>query len=235
MKVVCVCEICRKKFEKYPSVKKRTCGDKKCAGKLKSKMYSGEGNPHYNHSVGERECPVCHNQFRPKKGRDKQVVCSFKCFKKLFIGRRTYHAKGGRRPNVGGQYFRSVWEANYARLLNHLGIAWEYEPKTFFFPGVTRGAKSYLPDFYIRGTNEFVEIKGWMKSTDRTKMKRMAKYHPSVTILMVGKNDYLRLERQWSHKVPGWEYSNASQSQTNKKEAPLIKVIEQRLKEAGIC
>jgi len=40
-------------------------------------------------------------------------------------------AKSGKRPDLGDVYFRSGWEANFARILNFQGKTWEFENKTF--------------------------------------------------------------------------------------------------------
>jgi hypothetical protein len=98
---------------------------------------------------------------------------------------------------VGGKkhFFRSQWEVDYARYLEILKKykrikEWEYEPKTFWFEGIKRGVRSYLPDFRITehdGTKYFVEVKGYMDSRSKTKLKRMKKYHPDVKLLMVNK------------------------------------------------
>ena len=40
------------------------------------------------------------------------------------------NAKGGIRTDLNA-YFRSTWEANYARILNYESIEWKYEAKTF--------------------------------------------------------------------------------------------------------
>src|SRR3990167_3875993 len=52
-------------------------------------------------------------------------------------------AKGGIREDLN-QYFRSNWEANYARILNLENKVWKYEVKTF---QLSEG--SYTPDFWI--------------------------------------------------------------------------------------
>lgn len=59
------------------------------------------------------------------------------------------------RPDIGHTYFRSSWEANYARVLNwQLArgeiAAWEYEPVAFVLEGSTRGARTYRPDFWVK-------------------------------------------------------------------------------------
>jgi hypothetical protein len=57
---------------------------------------------------------------------------------------------------IGGvrKFFRSRWEANYARYLEFqkqhgLILGWQHEPETFWFEGVKRGTCSYLPDFKV--------------------------------------------------------------------------------------
>lgn len=122
--------------------------------------------------------------------------------------------KGGHREDLGGVYFRSSWEANYARYLNLLikfkvVQSWEFEPETFWFEGVKRGAVSYKPDFkvYYRGdvTPEYVEIKGWEVAKDRTKWRRMKKYHPHVKLVVVGEKEYRAIAAKWQSAIPGWE------------------------------
>lgn len=52
--------------------------------------------------------------------------------------------------------FRSRLEARWAIFFDSLGIEWEYEPE-----GYVLGEHGwYLPDFKIKGTNIFVEVKG---------------------------------------------------------------------------
>lgn len=89
-------------------------------------------------------------------------------------------------------YFRSRWEAVYADYLEILRkggaiTSWEYEPTTFWFEGIKRGTNSYKPDFKVTmpdGMHEWHEIKGWMDPRSATKLKRMAKYHPTEKILV---------------------------------------------------
>lgn len=116
---------------------------------------------------------------------------------------------------IGGRriYFRSRWEANYARWLELLRTrgkirSWEHEPKTFWFEGIKRGVCSYLPDFEVTnpdGSTYLVEVKGWMTPRSKTAIKRMAKYHPTVKLLVVDQKQYARLGRDVRHVVPGWE------------------------------
>ena len=86
--------------------------------------------------------------------------------------------KGGKRHDLGGQYFRSSWEANYARYLNFMGVRWEYEPKIFYFENIKRGTLSYTPDFYLPTEDRWVEVKGWLTKKATTAMKRFIKRFP---------------------------------------------------------
>jgi hypothetical protein len=121
--------------------------------------------------------------------------------------------KYGKREDLGGQFFRSRWEANYARYLNlqqakGLIASWEYEAETFWFEAIKRGVRSYTPDFKVTektGTVYFAEVKGWMDPKSKTKIKRMAKYHPSVRLRVVGEKEYREIERKLGAVIPGWE------------------------------
>jgi hypothetical protein len=100
--------------------------------------------------------------------------------------------KGGRRQDLGGVYFRSGWEANYARYLNILVergeiLSWEYEPMVFVFEAIKRGTRTYTPDFLVKqkdGLHEWHEVKGWMDQPSATRLKRMAKYFPDEKVIV---------------------------------------------------
>lgn len=91
-------------------------------------------------------------------------------------------------------FFRSSWEFYYSLFLEKLRqerkiLDWKHEPKCFWFEGIKRGVRSYLPDFcitHLNGSEEWCEVKGYFDSKSQTKMKRMAKYYPEVNIRLVG-------------------------------------------------
>lgn len=117
--------------------------------------------------------------------------------------------------NVGDRriYFRSRWEANYGMYLDWLkGLGeisdWEHEPDTFWFDGIKRGCVSYLPDFKVTTTGgniEYHEVKGWMDARSKTKIRRMAKYHPDVKLIVIDKKPYMEIRKKVGRIVPGWE------------------------------
>ncbi len=116
---------------------------------------------------------------------------------------------------IGGinKYFRSRWEANYARYLEWLKErgeikGWRHEPTTFWFEGIKRGCMSYLPDFEVtemNGDMVYHEVKGWMDDRSVTKIKRMAKYHPKVKLLVIDSKAYRSIEKTMSRVILGWE------------------------------
>lgn len=122
-------------------------------------------------------------------------------------------SKRGYRQDLGDVFWRSSWEANYARYLNLLKsrgeIAnWEFEPETFWFEGIKRGTVSYLPDFRVTradGSVYYVEVKGWMDAKSKTKLKRMKKYHPSVDLIVVDANAYRKLAKAVGPAIQEWE------------------------------
>lgn len=116
---------------------------------------------------------------------------------------------------IGGinKYYRSKWEANYAKYLEWLKSnkqikEWKHEPITFWFDGVKRGCVSYLPDFWVQendGKEAYHEVKGWMDDRSKTKIRRMAKYHPKVKLIVIDSKGYEALKKSVQSLVPGWE------------------------------
>ncbi len=101
-------------------------------------------------------------------------------------------------------YFRSGWEANYALYLDWLVkqkqiLRWEYEQEKFIFEKIKFETRSYLPDFKVynnNGTDYFVEVKGYMDSKSKTKLKRMKKYYPKIKIELVDSKAYGILKKK---------------------------------------
>ena len=118
-----------------------------------------------------------------------------------------WHTIGGKR-----HFYRSSWERNYAHYLQflkeHGQIAdWEFESNTFWFDKIKRGVRSYLPDFKITelsGSQTFHEVKGWMNSKSKTKLKRMAKYYPEVRMFVADSDWFKRNSKQMKQLIPGW-------------------------------
>lgn len=151
----------------------------------------------------------------------REAVCSPACLTRLLANpgktsatgkSSSRRARGGRRADLGNRYFRSRWEANWARYLDLLVgqgeiLSWYYEIDTFHFP-VLRGTRSYTPDFRVHnqdGAVAYHEIKGWMSPRCRTQLRRMRKYHPDVPVLLIDRDAYYDVARRISAVIANWE------------------------------
>ncbi len=115
---------------------------------------------------------------------------------------------------IGGRrfFFRSRWEANYARFLEWQLArgeieSWDYECRTFWFEHIRRGVRSYTPDFLVSvaGRQEWREVKGWMDSKSKTKIARFQRFYPSEALVVVGPQTMKHLARVLGRVIPGWE------------------------------
>ena len=125
------------------------------------------------------------------------------------------NALRGQRKDLGETFFRSRWEANYARYLNHLKdqgdiYEWEFEPHTFKFPDQTERPYSYTPDFRIYKTKhskpEYHEIKGWMDELSKKKLALMNKHYLDVSLIVIGEPEYMALENEMGEQLLNWEF-----------------------------
>lgn len=132
---------------------------------------------------GKRAIDVLNEQQKPKKARYRQKWVEV----------------GGKRC-----FFRSLWEVNYAHYLEWLKVNkqildWEFECDTFWFHAIKRGVRSYLPDFKVTendGSICYHEVKGYMDSRSKTKLKRMAKYYPNIKIKVIDSYAYYLIAKQ---------------------------------------
>lgn len=109
-------------------------------------------------------------------------------------------------------YFRSRWEANYARYLqwkkeNKEIKEWQYEVDTFWFENIKRGVRSYKPDFKVfplDGEPYYDEVKGWMDARSKTTLSRMKKYYPDIKVNIIDKKIMNNL-KNYGYIIKGWE------------------------------
>lgn len=108
-------------------------------------------------------------------------------------------AKGGRRDDLG-QYFRSNWEANFARILNLQGKTWVYEPTTFQLTETM----SYTPDFLCDGV--FYEIKGRMTERNQRQLQLMHELYSDIELVLVDSKRYNELRHEFKDLLQNsWE------------------------------
>jgi hypothetical protein len=103
--------------------------------------------------------------------------------------------------NGSTMFFRSKWEANYALYLDFLVDLkqihkWEFEPDRFMFEAIKLGTRSYTPDFKVYITidkYEYHEVKGFMDSKSKTKLKRFKKYYPDEKLILIDRPIYTEI------------------------------------------
>ena len=155
-------------------------------------------------------CVKCNKEFTAVEwGKRQRKYCSNQCVMAVVGGRPTSpkasKGKGGVRKDISDTiYFYSRWEANFARLMNYLKIKWEYAPRTFDL-----GNQNYTPDFYLPGTNVYVEIKNFLWKYSDIRDKKFRKLYPEIKLQLLLKEDYLKLENTYSKFIKNWEYKNS--------------------------
>jgi hypothetical protein len=213
------CEACGKTFQAAKSQGRRFCSPA-CAYSDPARVAHIKPKER-----GTAKCAGCDNVFQLTRGNPNGKYCSQPCAAST-IGAITIRANKGlvKEPHsraksgwleLGGKrlFARSSWEANYARYLQFQKVQglireWDHETETFWFEAIKRGTRSYLPDFKVTtntGAEEFHEVKGWMDAPSKTKIRRMAKYHPTVKLVVVDSARYRVLAKQLASIVPGWD------------------------------
>jgi len=109
-------------------------------------------------------------------------------------------------------YLKSLWERRYCLYLSllkkqgYIKDYW-YEADTFWFEGIKRGTNSYCIDFKVEfpsGTVEYFEVKGYETAKDRTKYKRMKKYHPDIVLRVIGAEWFRKNSPALKKILKGW-------------------------------
>jgi len=98
-------------------------------------------------------------------------------YKNLKIGRGKcgfYVAKSGTR-----YWMKSSWERIFAAFLDFENLKWEYESTRFKLED-----KTYIPDFYIKEWDLFVEVKGYLDDYSTWKLVQFRKLYPENHLLV---------------------------------------------------
>jgi len=112
------------------------------------------------------ECEVCGVVFLAKASKFPRFcnkICSRKAQSLGLIKSHTNGRSGWRSDIVNSPYFKSSFEADYARYCNFNLIIFEYEKKVFSV-GLGEKTRYYTPDFYLPELDEYVELKGVRES-----------------------------------------------------------------------
>ena len=124
--------------------------------------------------------------------------------------------KKGIRKDVHPKYcFRSPTEANFARILQYLGVEWKFEERSFTFDGYKTKPHVYIMDFELIGKKKlpdgleygWVEVKGYMDAQSRNKLRRYKKQWPEdaakTTVIIYSK--YNKKDIEFCEKF-GYKY-----------------------------
>lgn len=88
--------------------------------------------------------------------------------------------------------FATPTEEGLARLLDAMGVEWEYEPKEFALEWDAEGRvkMAFRPDFYLPALDLYIEVTTQNKLNRKNrKMRLMTELYPDVTVQLVGRKE----------------------------------------------
>ncbi len=113
------------------------------------------------------------------------------------------YSAAGYREDIG-HYVRSSWEADFARVLKFLSLAYEYEPERFTLRRDDGTTMTYAPDFYVPAESCWYEIKGWMDHRSAEKIRLFREQYPDERLFVVDKTQFAELQMKYQGFVR-WE------------------------------
>lgn len=112
-------------------------------------------------------------------------------------------------------------EAEFARILDFYGVAWQYEPTTFPLAWDEQGniVEAFTPDFYLPDQQLYVELTTTHQSLitkKHRKLRRLRELYPDVYIKLMNRNDMRMMFAKYgllpSGKPNGSEVTRESKS-----------------------
>lgn len=216
------CKNCKKLFSAKPYEQKIFCNSS-CAASFNntdriqsedtrrkiSLAMQGKNNPFYGAEKVEKislVCQACKKKFMVLPYLSKRrKFCSNKCAIKT-IGRLTTSpkaskGKSGIRADINSDIcFYSTWEANIARVLNLIGISWQYAPRIFDL-----GVHTYRPDFYLPTENMYIEVKNFMNRYSLNRDRLFRERYPDIKLEILSKKEYEEIKINYRPLIDNWE------------------------------
>lgn len=100
---------------------------------------------------------------------------------------------------------RSKFEERFAANLRKRRVKYDYEPEALEY------TRNYIPDFRIttrRGTIIYIETKGHLKSSDRTKLLSVRRSNPSIDLRIVFQRSTEKLSKNSNTTYGEWATAN---------------------------
>ena len=96
-------------------------------------------------------------------------------------------------PGPAPAFSHSI-EAEFARILDYYGVAWEYEPRSFVLErdGVGKVLVAFTPDFYLPEQDLFVELttmRPKLVTKKNRKIRQMHELYPEINIQLWKRSD----------------------------------------------
>lgn len=102
------------------------------------------------------------------------------------------------------QYFRSKFEANYARFLKWFGVQYEYETDKCVFK--LSNGRNYICDFYLPEIEQYIEIKGWLKDKAKEKLELFQKEYVVKWRMITQKSEeWKQITKDYGKLILNWE------------------------------
>ena len=154
-------------------------------------------------------CQHCQKEFEWRYWRpasNPRKYCSVSCLMKDVGSRptspRAARAKAGIRNDIDPEiYFFSRWEANFARILNLMGVRWVHQPASFQLH-----KQKYTPDFYLPDFGIYIEIKNFLAPYSKNRDDQFRELYPKLKLALILKVDYLKLQDKFAPLIKRWEY-----------------------------
>lgn len=210
--------------KKKEFVKEKVYADPKETFKKKSKSmkewHANHTHPFlgkkHNEKVKKEQSKRAKNYFENQTEEEKNKRRKNQRYSRIKNGTLYVHGNGetgysrgrnGYRKDLGKYFFKSAWEANYARYLNYLNIKWEYEPKRFIFHNVEYMPISYAPDFYLPEYDQWVEIKGWKDEKSKKRLNRFKEHYPEEykKLILIQEKEYAEIDEKYKDIIKNWE------------------------------
>jgi hypoxanthine phosphoribosyltransferase len=102
--------------------------------------------------------------------------------------------------------FANDTELECAKILDHYGIAWEYEPTSFILDRDEEGrvTSAFTPDFYLPEQDLYVEVtvmKQSLVTRKNRKLRELRRLYPDVNVKLFYRRDIEHLAQRYRLRI----------------------------------